>query len=264
MGPRHPLPFLPMAHPMALKCPAWGWSSSFHQRCRKIFCSSCWRRQTPALQSLSWQLCIPRTAKRIWCQGGRYWWWCLSFMFYVYIFKLKVPNIWSSMDHYIWCINLLWASRIIFSSAPKQRDTTNARCVAKCGRRSWSSGTCVQCKSSRLIPMGTNIIGETAGWGVKIFRVDDFRTWQWFFVKSSYLLHSSSKKRRAMNDLSGGPWNTPPMHAIAWLKNSPALMIVMIPGQCLGLEDLNLEAWLPWLAGAVGLLKGYLESMSVL
>ena len=82
MGPRHPLPFLPMAHPMALKRPAWGWSSSFHQRCRRIFCSSCWKRLTPALQSLSWQLCIPRTAKfgvRVEDMGDGAWVLCVHF-----------------------------------------------------------------------------------------------------------------------------------------------------------------------------------------
>lgn len=189
MGPRHRLPFFPYGSPMVLKCPAWGWSSSFHQRCRRTFCSSCWRRQTPALQSLSWQLCIPRTAKRLWCQSGRFGWWCLRFMCTFSSWRsqiFEVPwiitfdaSIFSEHRGYFFPKTVVPGS--IGYTAPKQRDTTNARCVAKCGRRSWSSGTCVQCKSSRLIPMGTNIIGETAGWVVKIFRV-------WWFSDLAMIL----------------------------------------------------------------------------
>ena len=186
--------FFPMAHPMALKRPVWGWSSSFHQRCRRIFCSSCWRRQTPALQSLSWQLCIPRTAKRIWCQGGRYWWcgdgaWVLCVHFQVegpkYLKFHGLLEITFDASRFSEQLGYSFPKTVVPGSigytAPKQRDTTNARCVAKCGRRSWSSGTCAQCKSSRLTPMGTNIIGETAGWGVKIFRV-------WWFSDLAMIL----------------------------------------------------------------------------
>ena len=124
--------FFPMAHPMALKRPPRGWSSSFHQRCRRTFCSSCWRRQTPALQSLSWQLCIPRTAKRLWCQGGRYGWWCLSFMCTFSSWRsqiFEVPwiitfdaSIFSEHRGYFFPKTVVPGS--IGYTAPKQRDTT--------------------------------------------------------------------------------------------------------------------------------------------